>query len=248
MRRAMSGMLLTGMLMAGASPALAVEGDRDCPDFPNQRAAQAALDRDPSDPERLDRDGDGVACGEFDYSKRGGNSGRDNSGRATNPRKGNAAPVLNVRLRTTGNCSGQSFGAEYGPEGSEFLLTALRDADRDGVYTARIPLKKSERQVVRIEAFRGQTADQLDAADIGRGRIVVRARTVNVRGETTVRAAVRCRSKQKANQDQQVTVTPRGGVETGGAPAQQDRWALGLGGAALLSAAGVAVVTRRRRT
>ncbi|MGH3980556.1 MAG: excalibur calcium-binding domain-containing protein [Pseudonocardiaceae bacterium] len=36
--------------------------DRDCPDFDSQAEAQAALDADPSDPERLDANGDGVAC------------------------------------------------------------------------------------------------------------------------------------------------------------------------------------------
>ncbi len=36
--------------------------DRDCADFATQQEAQAAFDADPSDPERLDADGDGVAC------------------------------------------------------------------------------------------------------------------------------------------------------------------------------------------
>jgi hypothetical protein len=36
--------------------------DLDCSDFPSQAAAQAALRADPSDPHRLDRDRDGVAC------------------------------------------------------------------------------------------------------------------------------------------------------------------------------------------
>jgi hypothetical protein len=36
--------------------------DRDCPDFPSQAAAQAALEANRSDSERLDLDGDGIAC------------------------------------------------------------------------------------------------------------------------------------------------------------------------------------------
>ncbi len=36
--------------------------DRDCPDFASQSEAQAALDASADDPERLDRDGDGIAC------------------------------------------------------------------------------------------------------------------------------------------------------------------------------------------
>lgn len=37
-------------------------GDRDCPDFASRSEAQAVLDADPSDPERLDADNDGLAC------------------------------------------------------------------------------------------------------------------------------------------------------------------------------------------
>jgi hypothetical protein len=36
--------------------------DRDCPDFPSQAAAQAALEANRSDSERLDLDDDGIAC------------------------------------------------------------------------------------------------------------------------------------------------------------------------------------------
>lgn len=42
------------------SPDESAQPDRDCPDFPTQGAAQAALR--PGDPERLDADNDGVAC------------------------------------------------------------------------------------------------------------------------------------------------------------------------------------------
>lgn len=38
------------------------QADRDCPDFSSRAEAQAVLDADPSDPERLDADNDGVAC------------------------------------------------------------------------------------------------------------------------------------------------------------------------------------------
>ncbi|WP_447974296.1 excalibur calcium-binding domain-containing protein [Nitrospira sp. Kam-Ns4a] len=37
-------------------------GDLDCQDFPSQAAAQAELRKDPSDPHRLDRDRNGIAC------------------------------------------------------------------------------------------------------------------------------------------------------------------------------------------
>ncbi|WP_328304911.1 excalibur calcium-binding domain-containing protein [Actinomycetospora sp. NBC_00405] len=42
--------------------------DRDCADFDSQTEAQAVLDDDPSDPERLDADDDGIACESFGYA------------------------------------------------------------------------------------------------------------------------------------------------------------------------------------
>lgn len=58
---------LTGSLLASAVLLLPLAGvasaaDRDCPDFSSQAEAQAALDSRIGDPERLDRDDDGIAC------------------------------------------------------------------------------------------------------------------------------------------------------------------------------------------
>jgi hypothetical protein len=39
------------------------QGDLDCEDFQTQEEAQAVLDQDPSDPNNLDPNGDGIACG-----------------------------------------------------------------------------------------------------------------------------------------------------------------------------------------
>ena len=47
-----------------AAPATTPVDDQDCIDFPAQAAAQAALVADPTDPDRLDADRDGVACEE----------------------------------------------------------------------------------------------------------------------------------------------------------------------------------------
>jgi Excalibur calcium-binding domain len=44
-----------------ATPASA-QDDQNCADFPSQAAAQAHLRQDPSDPDRLDADNDGLAC------------------------------------------------------------------------------------------------------------------------------------------------------------------------------------------
>jgi hypothetical protein len=45
-----------------AVPEVVAAADRDCSDFPNQAAAQTALENRPDDLERLDADGDGIAC------------------------------------------------------------------------------------------------------------------------------------------------------------------------------------------
>lgn len=52
------------LLLAGLPPTpLTVDAaDVDCGDFPNQAAAQAHLRANPSDPDRLDQDRDGIAC------------------------------------------------------------------------------------------------------------------------------------------------------------------------------------------
>jgi hypothetical protein len=52
--------------LAVAATALAVHpanaADYDCSDFTSQSQAQGVYDSNPSDPNRLDRDGDGIAC------------------------------------------------------------------------------------------------------------------------------------------------------------------------------------------
>jgi len=47
---------------AGAAQAAPVVADRDCRDFATREAAQSVFDADTTDPERLDRDDDGLAC------------------------------------------------------------------------------------------------------------------------------------------------------------------------------------------
>ena len=87
--------------------ATAQTGDIDCADFDTQRQAQAELDRDPSDPNTLDTDDDGIACeGRFGTpsSQRdtagganadraaGGGAGRAGSGDGRKAGGGAAAP------------------------------------------------------------------------------------------------------------------------------------------------------------
>lgn len=63
--RSLTSAAAGGLLIAGsvvlAGPASA-QNDLNCSDFDTQAEAQAVLDDDPSDPNGLDRDDDGIAC------------------------------------------------------------------------------------------------------------------------------------------------------------------------------------------
>jgi LPXTG-motif cell wall-anchored protein len=62
-RRIMPVVLLVFAALVVAAPAaLAQANDQNCSDFDSQRAAQAHLRADPSDPDGLDGDSDGIAC------------------------------------------------------------------------------------------------------------------------------------------------------------------------------------------
>lgn len=80
---------LTGALVLGVGPASA-HTDKDCPDFANQAAAQAyfvSLGGPSSDPDRLDADGDGVACQDLpcpcSFGSGGGGGGTAGAHRAS---------------------------------------------------------------------------------------------------------------------------------------------------------------------
>jgi hypothetical protein len=72
----------TGIACEGASPPSgeppASTEDLDCANFATQQEAQAELERDPSDPNNLDADGDEVACETYPYGTGGG--GADGGG------------------------------------------------------------------------------------------------------------------------------------------------------------------------
>jgi hypothetical protein len=56
-------------LLAGAATA---QDRYDCGDFDSQQEAQRVLVRDPSDPNNLDADNDGIACEDYPYDGGGG--------------------------------------------------------------------------------------------------------------------------------------------------------------------------------
>ncbi len=62
------GMACDNLAMGGTGmtqqPTTPTQGDLDCADFASQAEAQATFNADPSDPNGLDADGDGIACEE----------------------------------------------------------------------------------------------------------------------------------------------------------------------------------------
>jgi LPXTG-motif cell wall-anchored protein len=61
-RRFVGTALITVVALILLAPAALAQADTDCSDYASQAAAQAALRADPSDPNGLDGDGDGIAC------------------------------------------------------------------------------------------------------------------------------------------------------------------------------------------
>lgn len=75
-------LIVLGMLvltLAVWSP-VAAQDLYNCDDYDSQEDAQAALDADPSDPNQLDGDDDGMACESHDYGSSGsGDGGTDDT-------------------------------------------------------------------------------------------------------------------------------------------------------------------------
>jgi hypothetical protein len=77
-------------LVFPSTPAVAQEDQYDCASFGSQESAQAELDRDPSDPNNLDPDGNGQACDDYPYGTSGTNGASPSSASPSpNPRPPN---------------------------------------------------------------------------------------------------------------------------------------------------------------
>ena len=61
------GLAVAVFVISQTNLARAQIDDLDCADFSSQEEAQAELESDPSDPNNLDADDDGIACEDFDY-------------------------------------------------------------------------------------------------------------------------------------------------------------------------------------
>ena len=84
-----AGLVLRGtyeQIIYPSKPAVAQADQYDCASFGSQESAQVELDRDPSDPNNLDSDGNGIACDNYPY-------GTSGSAAASTPAPSSAPPV-----------------------------------------------------------------------------------------------------------------------------------------------------------
>jgi hypothetical protein len=80
-------------------PAAAQSNQYNCASFGSQQSAQAELERDPSDPNDLDPDGNGRACEDYDYSASTTNTATNtpSSPSASSPSASSPSPSSNPR-------------------------------------------------------------------------------------------------------------------------------------------------------
>ncbi len=109
---AMAAIPLAGVASAAPSQ------DRDCKDFPTQIAAQTVLVADPSDPNRLDRNNNGVACENDDYAAVTAPDRRDSDAQTSDTQVG-TTPVGSV---DAGDGSAVAGPAGQGDDPAVFLL------------------------------------------------------------------------------------------------------------------------------
>lgn len=102
MRRILFTLALTAAALWLIAPAASAQAnDQNCADFASQADAQAHLNADPSDPDNLDGDNDGLACEAFLYPDRppvttGGGSLARTGPTSAVPQAGIAAALLSV--------------------------------------------------------------------------------------------------------------------------------------------------------
>jgi micrococcal nuclease len=100
-------------------------GDLDCSDFASQLQAQEALNDDPSDPNGLDSDGDGIAC---ESSTGGGGDGGSAPERAS-------SVSASTSFSASASASASAGGGAVSPVGGECPASApIKGNESSGIY------------------------------------------------------------------------------------------------------------------
>jgi hypothetical protein len=97
--------------------AAAQSNQYNCASFGSQQSAQAELERDPSDPNDLDSDGNGRACDDYDYSA----STTNNTISSTTTQR---SPSPSTTSPSTTSPSSPSPSSKPRPQGDRNLLNA----------------------------------------------------------------------------------------------------------------------------
>ena len=108
-----------GQLVHPIEPAAAQAGQYDCASFGSQESAQAELERDPSDPNGLDTDGNGRACDGYTY---GTSNASPSSAPPSSPSPSSAPP--SSASPSSATSSETSASPSPGPQGIRDLLDA----------------------------------------------------------------------------------------------------------------------------
>jgi endonuclease YncB( thermonuclease family) len=160
-------------LVAGvalAIPAAPQAADRDCGDFATQAAAQKHLDKNPSDPDGLDADGDGVACESNPCpcaaAGSGGGSGGGGGGGNPPPSSGNTN-----RATVLGVTDGDTISVEL-PSGSEADIRIIGIdtpevffGEECGGADASASMKRLLKPGDRVRLISDPSQDNIDAFD-----------------------------------------------------------------------------------
>ena len=95
---------VASLVIAGlaSGSAMAQTDERDCRDYASQSEAQAALRADPTDPNNLDEDTDGVACDDFDYGPVAGTQRAAGRGTLRGAESTGAAAAADTAVAKTG--------------------------------------------------------------------------------------------------------------------------------------------------
>ena len=120
-----------------SKPAVAQADQYDCPSFGSQESAQVELDSDPSDPNNLDSDGNGIACDNYPYGTSGSVAASTPAPSSAPPSKpsASASPSSNASPKPKPPQKSRNLFASGGPTNGPVPLMA------DGGCPVEFPVK-----------------------------------------------------------------------------------------------------------
>lgn len=130
-------------LLHPSQPAVAQADQSDCSRFSSQESAQTALERDPSDPNNLDADKNGLACDDYAYSTKTANNTTTTDDTTTSSASANST--------SQSSASPSSTSSRPGPREPKDLLNAGGPTTGpvplmpDGTCPAEFPTRHSNR-------------------------------------------------------------------------------------------------------